>query len=93
MLSFTNSRWIGLMHLTTSTTRSQLILGMEAVPLVTYQSAIQSVIISGNENRRIRIGLQGFASPSPTLRTSRRRVGNKRSFPSDLYSGDLPCIP
>ena len=34
---------------------------MEAVPLqVTYQSAIQSVIISGNENRRIRIGLQGI---------------------------------
>jgi len=34
---------------------------MEAVPLqVTYQSAIQSVIISGNENRRIRIELQGI---------------------------------
>src|SRR5262249_24495887 len=32
---------------------------MEAVTLqVTYQSAIQCFIISGNENRRIRIGLQ-----------------------------------
>jgi hypothetical protein len=54
---------------------------MEAVPLqVTYQSAIQSVIISGNENRRIGLGLQGlqftfmgFAGPLPPR--ARRLIG------------------
>ena len=75
---------------------------METVPLqATYQSAIQSVIISGNENRRIRIELQGIHftfTESAGLADRRVRgcaetttLSPIRSFTRETYLVSLDC--